>query len=195
MKKNNYLFNKKTSQKIVNLKIRGNVNCKVYRCLKCELEYLEKKFVKKFLTSSFYRKEYVKLYDPNFFRNKNNHYAKIYEKINKFTKNKNVLEIGAGGGYLYHYLKKNVKKYEAVELSNLQRNYLKKKFKIKTYSEIDHAPTNSYDIVIIISVLEHVLDPIHFLKGRMQIKSFNIILSPFFIFFLAYILLFKFFSP
>ena len=73
-------------------------------------------------------------------------------------------------------MKKNVKKYEAVELSNLQRNYLKK-FKIKTYSEIDHAPTNSYDIVIIISVLEHVLDPIHFLKSLKKLfkkmESYN----------------------
>ena len=32
--------------------------------------------------------------------------------------------------------KKSVKSYEAVELSNKQRNYLSKKFKIKTYPTI-----------------------------------------------------------
>ena len=64
------------------------------------------KICKKFLTHSYYRKEYVKLYDKKFFLNQNNHYSKIYSKISKFTKNKKVLEIGAGGGYLYHYLKK-----------------------------------------------------------------------------------------
>ena len=57
-----------------------------------------------------------------------------------------------------------MKKYEAVELSGIQRKYLKKKFKIKTYREIDDVEKNSFDVVVIISVLEHVTDPIEFLK-------------------------------
>ncbi|OUV61456.1 MAG: hypothetical protein CBC88_00295 [Candidatus Pelagibacter sp. TMED128] len=165
MKKNCYLCKKNTFHKIVNKEIRGKQKCDVYRCQVCKLEFLNKKFVKKFLTHSFYRKEYVKLYDKKFFSNKNNHYNKIFSKIKKYTKNKRVLEIGAGGGYLYHYLKTNVKKYEAVELSGVQRKYLSKKFNIKTYKEIDDAPKNSFDVVIIISVLEHVTDPINFLKN------------------------------
>ena len=40
-----------------------------------------------------------------------------------------------------------------------------KKFKIKTYKEIEDAPNNSFDVVIIISVLEHVTDPVNFLKS------------------------------
>jgi 2-polyprenyl-3-methyl-5-hydroxy-6-metoxy-1,4-benzoquinol methylase len=127
--------------------------------------------VEKFLTKSFYRKEYVKLYDKKFFKNVNNHYSKIYAKIKNFTRKKNVLEIGAGGGYLYHYLKKNVKNYEAVELSNVQSKYLSKKFKIKTYKEISVAPKGVYDAVIIISVLEHVTDPIGFLKSLKPLLS------------------------
>ena len=98
------------------------------------------------------------------FANKNNHYIKIYEKIEKYVKNKNILEIGAGGGYLYHYLKKSSKSYEAVELSNKQRNYLKNKFRIKTYPTIEEVK-KKFDVVIIVSVLEHVTDPIGFLKN------------------------------
>ena len=165
MKKNCYICRKKTNQEVVNKKIRGDKKCKVLKCLSCKLQYLDEKFVKKFLTEKFYRKEYVKLYDKKFFKNKNNHYAKIFEKIGSFTKNKKVLEIGAGGGYLYHYLKTNVKKYEAVELSDVQRKYLKKKFKIKTYKEIYQAPKGFYDVVIIVSVLEHVTDPVGFLRS------------------------------
>ncbi len=165
MKKDCYLCKKQTPHLIVNKKIRGNVKCNVYECSTCRLQYLDKKFVKKFLTGSFYRKTYVKLYDKKFFLNNNNHYAKIFEKIKKYTANKKVLEIGSGGGYLYHYLKKNVKKYEAVELSDIQRKYLSKKFKIKTYKEINDAPKSDYDVVIIISVLEHVTDPVDFLKN------------------------------
>jgi|TARA_B110000263_G_C15187833_1_gene454651 2-polyprenyl-3-methyl-5-hydroxy-6-metoxy-1,4-benzoquinol methylase len=165
MKKNCYLCKKKTFQKVVNKEIRGKVKCNVYQCQICNLEYLDKKFVQKFLTHTYYRKEYVKLYDKKFFLNENNHYNKIFDKVKNYTRNKKVLEIGAGGGYLYHYLKTNVKKYEAVELSNIQRKYLTKKFKIKTYKEIEDAPNNSFDVVIIISVLEHVTDPVNFLKS------------------------------
>ncbi len=165
MKKKCYLCDKLTQNQIVNRKIRGNVRCKVYECSACKLQYLDKKFVKQFLTQSFYRKEYVKLYDKKFFLNKNNHYSKIFEKIKKYTNKKNILEIGAGGGYLFHYLKKNTKSYEAVELSDIQRKYLKKKFRIKTYKEISDAPKGFYDVVIIISVLEHVTDPIDFLRN------------------------------
>ncbi len=164
MKRNCYICRKKTNQEITNKEIRGKKKCKVFKCLSCNLQYLDEKFVKRFLTEKFYRKEYVKLYDKKFFKNTNNHYAKIFEKIRNFTKNKKVLEIGAGGGYLYHYLKKNVKKYEAVELSDVQRKYLKKKFEIKTYKEIYQAPKEHYDVVIIVSVLEHVTDPVKFLK-------------------------------
>ncbi len=164
MKKKCYLCSKTTAQIITNREIRGKVKCKVFKCLVCELEYLDRNFVKVFLTDKFYKKDYVKLYDKSFFENKNNHYIKIYEKIKKYVKNKNILEIGAGGGYLYHYLKKSAKSYEAVELSNKQRNYLSKKFKIKTYPTIDSVE-KKYDIVIIVSVLEHVTDPINFLKN------------------------------
>ena len=106
MKKKCYLCSKTTTQTITNREIRGKVKCKVFKCLVCELEYLDRNFVKVFLTDKFYKKDYVKLYDKSFFENKNNHYIKIYEKIEKYVKNKNILEIGAGGGYLYHYLKK-----------------------------------------------------------------------------------------
>ena len=164
MKKKCYLCNKITKQVITNREIRGKVKCKVFKCISCELQYLDAKFVKNFLTDRFYKKDYVKLYDKSFFKNKNNHYIKIYEKIKKYVKNKNVLEIGAGGGYLYHYLKKSVKSYEAVELSKKQRNYLIKKFKIKAHPTVELV-NKKYDIVIIVSVLEHVIDPINFLQN------------------------------
>ena len=77
MKKNCYLCRKKTFQKVVNKEIRGKVKCNVYQCQTCNLEYLDKKFVRKFLTHTYYRKEYVKLYDKKFFLNENNHYNKI----------------------------------------------------------------------------------------------------------------------
>ena len=45
---------------------------------------------------------------------------------------------------LYHYLKKSAQSYEAVELSNKQRNYLIKKFKIKAYPTIESVKKKYY---------------------------------------------------
>ena len=56
MKKNCFLCSKITKQTITNKEIRGKVKCKVFKCLSCELEYLDKNFVKVFLTDKFYKK-------------------------------------------------------------------------------------------------------------------------------------------
>ena len=50
MKKKCYLCLKTTTQIITNREIRGKVKCKVFKCLVCELEYLDRNFVKVFLT-------------------------------------------------------------------------------------------------------------------------------------------------
>ena len=87
---------------------------------------------------------------------------KFMKKLRNTLKIK-ILEIGAGGGYLYHYLKKVLKVTKLLSLAiNKETPY--KKFKIKTYPTID-AVEKKYDIVIIVSVLEHVTDPINFLKN------------------------------
>ena len=55
--------------------------CNVFQCQKCYLEFLDKKFVKKFLTHSYYRKEYVKLYDKKFFLIKTITIVKFIRKL------------------------------------------------------------------------------------------------------------------
>ena len=79
--------------------------------------------------------------------------------------NKTILITGGTGSFGKAFTSHVLKKYEAVELSDIQRKYLSKKFKIKTFKEINDVPKNGYDVVIIISVLEHVTDPVDFLKN------------------------------
>ena len=68
------------------------------------------------------------------------------------------------GRYLYSYLKKNVKEYHALEISTKMREELKK-FNIQTYKSFAKI-NKKFDVVIIVSVLEHVKNPASFLKKK-----------------------------
>ena len=143
--------------------IKGGIKCCVYRCQNCSLEFLDRSFVNKNIFNNMYHGDYKYIYDKKFKDNQNNIYKKIYEKTKYFLKNKDVLEIGPGEACFYHYLKKNVKNYTAFELSSKHRKYLEEKFNIKSFGSISKIK-KKYDVLILISVLEHIKNPINFLK-------------------------------
>lgn len=163
IKKKCFLCKKITLCSIKTKVIKSKIKCNVYKCYKCSLEFLDKSFVKKSLKKKFYESNYFHEYDKDFTKNPNNIYKKIFDTIKNFTKNKDVLEIGPGGGYLYTYLKRNIKNYHAVEISSNLREYLKKKFNITAYNSFAKIK-KKYDVIILVSVLEHVKNPVFFLK-------------------------------
>ena len=168
IKKSCFICNKTSDCSIESRVINGNLKCDVFRCRKCGLQFLDKKFVQKNISNNFYKESYKHVYDKNFFMNPNNIYKKIFDQTKKYFKKKDVLEIGPGGGYFFYYLKNVVNIYNAVEVGNTQRSVLQKLHKIKVFSSLRNVK-KKYDVIVLISVLEHVKQPIIFLT---KLKKF-----------------------
>jgi 2-polyprenyl-3-methyl-5-hydroxy-6-metoxy-1,4-benzoquinol methylase len=168
LKKKCFLCNKITLCSIESKLIKSKIKCNVYKCQKCTLQFLDKKFVNKNIKKNFYEENYFHSYDDNYYINPNNIYKKIFNEIKSHLKNKEVLEVGPGGGYFYNYLKNYIKDYEAIEIGSKQRSFLKDKYDLKVFDSFSKVK-KKYDVVILISVLEHVKNPISFLK---KISSF-----------------------
>lgn len=152
-------------------KIKDDIICNVYKCVKCSFLFLDKSFIKN-QNKKFYKNNYFHSYDLNFFKNKNNIYKKIFDILKPFLINKNVLEIGPGGGYMYHYLQNVVKNYEAIEIGDKLREEFEKKYNKKLYNSFSQIKKR-YDVIILVSVLEHVEDPKKFLKRMKKFLSNN----------------------
>ena len=91
-------------------------------------------------------------------------YINLEDEFNK--NNLNVLEVGSGYGHLAKYFvnKYNINKYYIVESDTRCHKELKKisKYVFKNLDDIND--TGSIDILILSHILEHLSDPINFLK-------------------------------
>lgn len=168
VKKKCFLCSKISNCAIVSKLIKDNIKCNVYKCQICSLQFLDKKFVNKTITKNFYKKKYKLLYDNSLYQNQNNIYKKIFNYTKSYLINKRILEVGPGSGYFYFYLKKIVKSYDSVELGAGQRKILKKYHNFSPFHSIKQVK-KKYDTIILLSVVEHVKNPISFLN---QLKKY-----------------------
>jgi 2-polyprenyl-3-methyl-5-hydroxy-6-metoxy-1,4-benzoquinol methylase len=133
-------------------------------------------FLKNFYEKTYFNKKttstYSKSYSKDEIKNKKNRSA-FYIKIAKsFIKKKkiNFLEIGCGEGFL---LKAAYKENFSVLGVDYQNNHVKKfnksvfKFSQKIDPEVFFSKKNNtkYDIIAANNVLEHVIDPVKFIKN------------------------------
>ena len=86
-----------------------------------------------------------------------------FKYIKNFVKNKKWVDVGTGSGGLlaeFQYSKKNI---EAVEPNRDMRDNLKSRgFKI--YKDINDLNDNTYDLITLFHVYEHINDPLDFIK-------------------------------
>lgn len=104
----------------------------------------------------------------------NNRYKLISKLINKKSK---ILEIGSGYGFFLKFLKSKGYNVEGVEISEIRRSYSKKKVNCKIHN-IDFNENQMYgirkfDIIVMFQVLEHIVQPIKFLKNTKSILKKN----------------------
>ena len=82
------------------------------------------------------------------------------EKIEKYIKNKRILDVGSGSGGLVKYYKKVTKKISLIEPSKNLNSILKKKFKkdkIKIFKN-KLAIKRKYETILYMDVIEHIQD-------------------------------------
>ena len=178
----------KKKQKIFGKNVYGGIRKQhFYQCSQCHIVYLfpiiEKKKEEKFYKLNFEKfmnersKNEIKWDDPKKHSISNSHEFKRRIKflnINKL-KNKNIMEIGSSSGFMLKPLEKYNSKLYGIEPSDNFRNYTNKN-NIKTYKSIDEAlklKKKSIDLLLHYFVLEHIDDPVKFIKKSMKFLKKN----------------------
>jgi SAM-dependent methyltransferase len=76
-----------------------------------------------------------------------------------------ILDVGAGYGFLAHHLCQiNGSSCDAVEISQVQRDYARNVLGLKMYSDLGGV-AGGYDLILSFEVLEHIADPTAFLES------------------------------
>ena len=177
MKKENCYFCQNKKLEVVRKKIRDATR-DVLRCTnpKCNLVFLKSR---KENLREYYKRSYRKFSSPvigNPLNSKqifNLHYplqGNRIEKIKKhlrLNKGKRVLDIGCSTGHLLYAIKPYVKECVGIELNEDNVKFANNKLKIKVYNkpvEETDLPKKYFDVIFCFQALEHMPDPIRFLK-------------------------------
>jgi SAM-dependent methyltransferase len=80
-----------------------------------------------------------------------------------FTKDTHLLEIGCASGFFLYEVRPRVKTVTGVELTKEYVNFAINKG-LDVRESLDAIPAESYDLIFMFHVLEHIHDPIEFLK-------------------------------
>ncbi len=170
---------------VVSKKVYGDKKNKraFYHCNNCDVRY---QFPSLTPTeeSKFYKNEFEKFMEKRVgkkmsWTNVNNHilnnqdtFKRRYQYIKKYLNTKKkILEIGCSSGFMLLPFKNKGYDCTGIEPSGFFNKFLKKK-KIKVYPTLDDLKkkeTKKFDLIWHFFVLEHVSDPINFLKDQISL--------------------------
>ena len=156
---------------------------KFFLCENCDVRYMQPRLTK-LQEKKFYKKEFEVFMSKRSgasggWLNADNHVKKNYETfqrrrkyLEKYSpkKNKmNICEFGCSSGFMLYPLKKKGHECYGVEPSGFFENYLKKKG-IKLIKAESFLKKNNlkFDLITHFFVLEHISDPISFLKNQLN---------------------------
>ncbi len=145
-------------------------NGKVYRCSDCELIFIDP-MMNEEQEREFYKNynEYVKKRDgivefsiEEFHKKSKLIASERLKVVDKFFKNKKVLEVGSSTGAFLSLLENC--NTNACELATDNLEYSKQFINGTAYSSIDEIKDNSFDVICLYHVFEHIRKPIDFLN-------------------------------
>lgn len=132
-----------------------NSGIKIYRCSKCGLGVTEDKFKENY--NAYHRDDVYQKEEKQF----SNIFLKRVWLISKFKKPGKVLEIGSSNGLLLSLLKERGWEVVGIEPSMTSAKYANERG-IKTYKqtfEKTNFASNSFDLIVLNHVLEHLVNP------------------------------------
>jgi len=162
-----------TKKSVVRTKVRYGIKRKVFRCGTCGMVYLEPSRMQTFYSGKAYRKRYgpilgkaskaravFELYSP--------HQRPIVDALRGvLRKDMKVLDVGCSAGQFLNALKGKVKERVGLELSADEVAFARKRLGLTVYDvpiEKAHIAEGPFDLVTCLQTLEHVEDPVGFLK-------------------------------
>jgi len=164
--------------RVVSNKLRYGEPRNVLECRECRLICLEQKNTS---LKEYYRDHYRKLYTPIIGKKLSS--REIFEmylpyqqmRIDELQSILNrglnpemrVLEIGCSAGHFLYAMKKHVKECVGIEYNSEDAEFVSCELGIRSYTEpIENTdiPSQYFDLVAILQVLEHIADPIGFLS-------------------------------
>lgn len=154
--------------------MRYGIKRKVFECLACGMVYLEpKKGAQQFYTGKQYRAKYGPVLGKaslarEVFEVYKDHQGPIVDELRGVLhKDMRVLDVGCSAGQFLNALKGKVKTRVGLELSANEVSFIRKHLDFPVYNEpiqtakIKEGP---FDLVTALQVLEHVEEPVDFLK-------------------------------
>jgi len=140
-------------------------NIPIYFCLNCTTRFtgLIPKNIKDVYDNSAQFNFHLKSYEKNRKYRIKRFGRERVNLISKFKKKGNLLDIGCGNGW---FLESAMKKFKVSGVEeNLQLcQFVEERLKIKVYNNFKNLKKNSFDIITLFDVIEHVKNPIIFLK-------------------------------
>ncbi len=162
---------------------------KIVKCKNCNLIYvnprLKEKELHKIYNKKYYKNSSFETYEPSIYgyteylKEKKfivATFQKRLEQIQKFSKVGRLLDIGCAFGFFLEPARKNGWDVQGLEISEIAYNHSKNKLKLpvlnKTLEEAKFK-SNSFDVVTMFDVIEHLSDPKKALKEVRRILKPN----------------------
>ena len=159
---------------IIRNKLRHNINRNVIKCNSCEVVYLEPREDD---LRNYYREAYKTRYSgviggslsskENFRLSLPLQQGRINEIKHLISPATVALDIGCSAGFFLYALKDYVHDCIGIEYNEEDAQFVERELGIKIYREpIEHTdvPHESFDLITLFQVLEHIEDPLGFLK-------------------------------
>ena len=147
--------------------IRYNLSSRPFRCDNCGFVFLYPRMTPE-IEKEFYEKTYRSDYGKQ--TAEGLWYASLPEAKKRvlrfkelYSKDTNLLEIGCASGYFLFSVMEHVKSVMGVELTTDFVQYARGRG-LDVKESLDEVPDNSCDLIFMFHVLEHIDDPINFLK-------------------------------
>ena len=159
-------------------RLRYEALSKAYQCQDCGMAFLHPQMTKR-EEQEFYEKEYGNIYSrekgttPQDLFQARQSDARLYYQLSKGLINKRTdcLEIGCASGYFLHEIKNKARSIAGVESHTILKKYCRD-IGITMYDDLDLCPQGAFDMVFLFFVLEHIGNPIDFLKKlKLRLKK------------------------